>query len=57
MDGLKYNNVEKQRAGTEAEDVGAGFPLFTYQYESWYLLILLDNDFFTTDDVDAFLWG
>lgn len=23
---IKYNNVEKQRAGTEAEDVGAGSP-------------------------------
>ena len=22
-----YNNVEKQRVGTEAEDVGTGFPL------------------------------
>ena len=42
-----YNNVEKQRAGTEAEDVGAGSRSSFIDYELMYLSPLFTIDLYS----------
>ena len=42
-----YNNVEKQRAGTEAEDVGAGSRSSYKDYELMFLSPLFSFDLYS----------
>ena len=40
-----YNNVEKQSAGTEAEDVDIGGPFFSYSLEHYRLNYYFSSPF------------